>query len=101
MMKQAQQMQSRMEELQSKLVNVEIIGEAGGGMVRVILNGKGSMLKVSLENSLMSSDEISIIEDLIVAAHNDAKRKVEKYAEEEMKKITGGLSLPAGFQLPF
>ena len=101
MMKQAQQMQGRIEEMQNELSKVEIFGESGGGLVKVILNGKGLMVGTKIDKSVVNDQDISVLEDLIVAAHNDAKRKVEEYTAEEMKKITGGISLPPGMQLPF
>tara|TARA_B100000686_G_C16284723_1_gene710623 strand:- start:262 stop:585 length:324 start_codon:yes stop_codon:yes gene_type:complete len=101
MMKQAQQMQSKIEEMQSQLSNIEVTGESGGGVVSIVLNGKGNVIKLSLDKSLINQDEVTILEDLIVAAHNDAKRKVEQRSEEEMKKITGGLNLPSGTGFPF
>ncbi|MDC0073945.1 YbaB/EbfC family nucleoid-associated protein [Alphaproteobacteria bacterium] len=101
MMKQAQQMQGRIEEMQNELSKVEISGESGGGLVKVILNGKGLMVGSKIDKSVVNDQDILVLEDLIVAAHNDAKRKVEEYAAEEMKKITGGINLPPGMQLPF
>ena len=101
MMKQAQQMQGRIEEMQNELSKVEIFGESGGGLVKVILNGKGLMVGTKIDKSVVNDQDISVLEDLIVAAHNDAKRKVEEYTAEEMKKITGGISLPPCMQLPF
>ena len=101
MIKQAQQMQGRIEEMQNELSKVEISGESGGGLVKVILNGKGLMVGSKIDKSVVNDQDILVLEDLIVAAHNDAKRKVEEYAAEEMKKITGGINLPPGMQLPF
>ena len=101
MMKQAQQMQGRIEEMQNELSKVKISGESGGGLVKVILNGKGLMVGSKIDKSVVNDQDILVLEDLIVAAHNDAKRKVEEYAAEEMKKITGGINLPPGMQLPF
>ena len=100
MMKQAQEMQKRIEEMQKSLENVEIMGESGGGLVKVTLNGKGSMLKIYVDQSLYAENDHSIIEDLLIAAHNDAKNKIEKYTAEEMKKVTGGINIPSGLQ-PF
>ena len=101
MMKQAQQMQSKIEEMQNQLSSIEVTGESGGGVVNVVLNGKGNMIKLSIDKSLIDQNEATILEDLIVAAHNDAKRKVELRTEEEMKKVTGGLNLPSGMSFPF
>jgi DNA-binding YbaB/EbfC family protein len=101
LMKQAQEMQARMQEMQAKLETREIEGVAGGGMVRVTLNGKGEMKKLSLDKAAVDPAEIEVLEDLIVAAHADAKRKVEAQMQEEMSSLTGGLPLPPGFKLPF
>lgn len=100
MMKQAQQMQSKMAEMQEALAAAEVSGSSGGGLIEVTLNGKGEMRRVRIDPSLMSG-EAEIVEDLIVAAHNDAKAKVEAHVAEEMKKVTGGLELPPGMKLPF
>jgi hypothetical protein len=100
MMKQAQEMQGKMQEMQARMEEVEMTGQAGAGMVTVTLNGKGEMRGLKMDNSLKDGD-IEVMEDLIVAAHNDAKRRVEEYSQEEMGKLTGGLNLPAGMKLPF
>ena len=101
MLKEAQKLQSRMSEMQQKLAETEVGGAAGGGMVTVTLNGKGEMRKIKSDPSLAVPDEIEILEDLIVAACNDAKAKIDAYMAEEMGKLTGGLPLPPGFKLPF
>ncbi len=101
MMKQAQEMQSRMAELQERLNAVEMTGSSGGGMVQVTLTGKGDMRKVKIDKSLLAPDEVEVLEDLIVAATNDAKARVEAHVAEEMSKLTGGLKLPPGMKLPF
>ena len=101
MMKQAQQMQAKMAEMQEGLEKVEITGASGGGLVQVTLTGKGEMRKVAIDPTLIDKDEIEMLEDLIVAAHNDAKAKVEAHVAEEMSKLTGGLQLPPGMKLPF
>lgn len=101
MMKQAQQMQEKMQDMQSALETLEIEGTAGGGLVTVTLNGKGEMARLKIDPSLVTPDDVEVLEDLIVAAHGDAKAKVEEKSAEEMAKITGGLNLPAGFKLPF
>ncbi len=100
MMKQAQEMQGKMQEMQARLATVEMTGQAGAGMVSVTLNGKGEMRGLKFDPSLKDG-EAEVLEDLIVAAHNDAKRLVEAYSQEEMSKLTGGLNLPAGLKLPF
>lgn len=101
MMKQAQQMQSRMAEMQAALDQVEITGSAGGGMVTVTLSGKGEFRKVKIDPKLVDPSDVEVLEDLIVAAGNDARQKVEAHVAEKMKELTGGLSLPAGLKLPF
>jgi DNA-binding YbaB/EbfC family protein len=101
MMKQAQEMQSRMAELQERLNAVEMTGASGGGMVQVTLTGKGDMRRIKIDKSLLAPDEVEVLEDLIVAATNDAKARVEAHVAEEMSKLTGGLKLPPGMKLPF
>jgi DNA-binding YbaB/EbfC family protein len=101
MMKQAQEMQGRMAEMQEQLAEAEVTGSAGGDMVQVTLNGKGEMRGVKLAPSLFEGGEREVLEDLIVAAHNDAKAKVEAHVAERMREITGGLNLPPGVNLPF
>lgn len=101
LMKQAQEMQARMQEMQERLAEFEVSGSAGAGMVGVTLNGKGEMRKVTIDPSLFNAEDSEVVEDLVVAAFNDAKGKVEAHAQEEMSKITGGLNLPPGMKLPF
>ncbi len=101
MMKQAQEMQGKMSEMQATLEKAECTGQSGGGLVSVTLNGKGNMKALKIDPSIFSSDDAEIVEDLIIAAFNDAKRKVEDYSQSEMAKITGGMQLPEGFNLPF
>ena len=98
-MKQAQQLQSRMQDLQTELESAEVEGRAGGGLVSVVMSGKGEVKKVSIDPSLMKDDEREILEDLIVAASADAKTKAEALAAEKMKSITGGMPLPPGLGL--
>jgi DNA-binding YbaB/EbfC family protein len=101
MLKQAQELQSKMADIQARLSDVELAGSAGGGMVTVTLNGKGDMRRVKIDPALADPSEVEILEDLVVAAFNDAKAKVEAHVQEEMGKLTGGLNLPAGLKLPF
>ncbi len=101
LMKQAQAMQEKMAELETALEALEINGNSGGGLVSVTLNGKGALKGVKIDKSLAEPQEIEVLEDLIVAAFEDARQKVQAYAEAEMQKLTGGLSLPGGFKLPF
>ena len=101
MMKQAQQLQKKMSDTQEKLNSIEVEGTSGGGLVKVISTAKGEIKRISIDDSLIKPEEKEIVEDLIVAAINDAKQKGEAAAQEEMKKITGGISLPPGMKLPF
>lgn len=101
MMKQAQEMQSKMAAMQAELESIELDGAAGGGLVTATLNGKGELRRLKIDPSLVDPSDIEVLEDLVIAAVNDAKRKVEAHAAEEMKKLTGGLSLPPGLDLPF
>src|SRR3712207_9489572 len=96
MLKQAQQMQTRMQEMQAKLEATEVEGAAGAGMVKVTLTGKGDLRRVSIDPSLMAADEREVLEDLLVAAHADAKQKVEAVTAEELPKGTGGVKMPGG-----
>ncbi|MBX3492751.1 MAG: YbaB/EbfC family nucleoid-associated protein [Parvibaculum sp.] len=98
-MKQAQQLQGRMEAMQAELDAAEIEGRAGGGLVAIVMSGKGAVKKVSIDPSLMKEDEREILEDLIVAAAADAKHKAEALAAEKMKSVAGGLPIPPGFGL--
>ena len=101
MMKQAQQLQKKMSEAQEKLSSIEVEGVSGGGLVKVTANAKGEIKKILLDESIIRPEEKDIIEDLILAAINDAKQKGEAAAQEEMKNLTGGLPLPPGMKLPF
>ena len=101
MMQQAQKMQEKMEELQANFGTAEIIGVSGGGMVEVTLTGKGMAKRVKIDPSLVIPDDVEILEDLITAALNDARNRIEEKMKEEMSKITGGLGLPPGMNLPF
>ncbi len=101
LMKQAGQMQQKMQEMQETLEAMSLQGSAGAGMVSVTLNGRGDMRALHLDPKLVDPAEIEMLQDLIVAAHADARRKLEAAAAEEMQKATGGLSLPGGMKLPF
>jgi DNA-binding YbaB/EbfC family protein len=101
MMKEAQKIQGRMAELQQKLAETEMDGQSGAGLVTVTLNGKGEMRRIKIDPSLADPNEMEILEDLIVAAANDAKSKIEEMMQGEMQKLTGGLPLPPGFKMPF
>ncbi len=101
MMKQAQEMQSKMESMQAELAEAELHGQSGGGMVNVTMNGKGVLKQVKIDPKLVDPADVEMLEDLILAAANDAKAKVEAYAAEKMREVTGGLQLPPGLSLPF
>jgi DNA-binding YbaB/EbfC family protein len=101
LMKQAQEMQSKMAEMQAGLEAVEMTGAAGAGMVTLTLNGKGDLKKIKLDKTLLDPNEVEVLEDLITAAFNDARQKVTANNEAEMQKLTGGLQLPGGLKLPF
>ncbi len=101
LMKQAQQMQTKMQEMQARLETIEVEGSAGAGMVGVTLNGKGELRRLSIDPKLADPAELEMLQDLIVAAHADAKRKLEQTTAEEMQRVTGGMNLPAGLKLPF
>lgn len=100
MMKAAQEMQGRMQEMQAKIADLVVEGRAGGGLVTVTLNGKGEMRGIKIDPSLIT-DDISVVEDLIVAAHNDAKGKAEHEMNSKMQELTAGLPLPPGMKFPF
>jgi len=101
MMKQARELQSKLAEVQADLEALEIEGKAGGGLVRVIITGKGATRRVHIDPSLIKAEEAEILEDLIVAAANDAKAKMEHEVADRMKALTGGLPLPPGMNLGF
>jgi len=100
LMKQAQQMQSNMQKLQEDLANSEVKGEAGAGLVSVLMTGRHDVKRVHIDDSLMSEDK-DMLEDLLAAAVNDAVRKIESQNQEQMAKMTSGMGLPPGFKLPF
>jgi hypothetical protein len=101
LLKQVQDMQAKMAEVEAGLDHLEVEGLSGGGMVRVTLSGRGTMRRVSLDRALLKADEAEVLEDLIAAAHNDAKARLEARVKEEMAKIAEGLGLPPGLKLPF
>jgi nucleoid-associated protein EbfC len=101
LMKQASQMQSKMQEMQAKLEALELEGTAGAGMVSITLNGKGELKRLKIDPKLADPNEMEMLEDLVIAAHADAKKKIESTTSEEMQKLTGGLNLPGGMKLPF
>jgi DNA-binding YbaB/EbfC family protein len=101
MMKQAQQMQEKIQEMQAKLEALELTGEAGAGLVKVTLNGKSELRKIKIDPKIIDPADAEMLEDLILAAHRDAKSKIEAVSADEMQKLTGGLQLPPGMKLPF
>lgn len=101
LMKQAAAMQARMKEAQDKLAALEVEGVSGGGMVKIALNGKGYVASVTIDRVILKPDEGELLEDLIAAAINDARAKLDQQAATEMKSVTAGLALPPGMKLPF
>ena len=101
LLKQAQEMQQKMQDLQGQMENVTCQGSSGAGLVTITMNGKKEVQKVSIDPSLVNKDEIEVLEDLLVAAFKDALQKSEAKMSEEMGKVTEGMPLPPGFKLPF
>jgi DNA-binding YbaB/EbfC family protein len=99
LMKQAAELKTKMEAMQAELDHIEVEGAAGGGMVKIKMTARGEVKSVSLDRSLMKPEEAEIVEDLLVAAHADARRKAEAQLQEKMKTLTGGLALPPGLKL--
>ena len=100
LMKQAQQMQEKMQKMQEELANAELTGESGAGLVSIVMTGRHDVRRVNIDDSLMSEDK-DVLEDLIAAAFNDAVRKLEKQNQEKMAGMTSGMNLPDGFKMPF
>ena len=101
MMKQAQDLQKKMAEAQKKVESLEAEGTSGGGLIKITIDGKNNVKSVKIDETLISKDDIEILEDLILAAFNDGKEKIQKKISDEMSLITGGLQLPPGFKMPF
>ena len=101
MMKKAKEMQAKMAEMQEQVAEMEATGVSGGDMVKVTLTGKSLMKSLSIDPSMINADDTEILEDLIIAAHNDAKSKVEAAMQEKMQSMASDLGLPAGMNLPF
>ena len=101
MMKQAKELQEKMQVLQDEVAALEVEGSAGGGLVAVVMTGKSEMKRLKIDPSLLKPEEAEILEDLIVAAVNDARTKAEAVLAERMRQMTGGLQLPPGMNLPF
>lgn len=100
LMKQAQQMQDRMQKMQEEIAKLEVIGESGAGLVKVTLNGAHNCRRIEIDESLLNDDR-EILEDLIAAAFNDAIRRAENLQKEKMQGLTSGMGLPTGFKMPF
>ncbi|AGF75363.1 YbaB/EbfC family nucleoid-associated protein [Bartonella vinsonii] len=100
MMKKAKEMQEKMQQIQEEMANMQAIGSAGGGLVSITLNGKNAIIAIQIDPSLLNPEEAEILEDLIVAAHHEAKIKIEMAIEEKTKSIAAGLPLPSGLKLP-
>lgn len=101
LMQQAQEMQEKFRRAQEELAKAEVQGEAGGGLVKVVMNGQREVLRLTIDRSLFREEDQEILEDLVAAAVNDAVHKVDKLKEEKMAELAGGLQLPAGIRLPF
>ena len=101
LMKQAQQMQDRMQKVQEEIANTEVTGESGAGLVKVTITGSHSVRRVEIDPSLMEEDEKDMLEDLIAAAFNDASRRIEETQKDKMAGVTGGMQMPPGFKMPF
>ena len=97
---QAKKMQEKMKETQDALKKIEVVGVSGADAIKIIMNGDGELKKITFDENVLNESK-EILEDLIVAAHNDAKSKLKKRTSEEISKITGGIELPPGFKLPF
>ena len=100
MMKQVQEMQTKMADMQARLDEMTVTGQAGAGLVKVTLNGKNLMQSIEVDDSLMKPDEKGILEDLLMAAYNEARAKVDQLVADQMKDVTGGMALPPGFNIP-
>lgn len=100
-MKQAQQMQEKMQKAQEEIAQLEVIGESGAGMVKVVVTGSHSCRRVDIDSSLFNEDDKDMLEDLVAAAFNDASRKLDEAQKEKMSGVAGGMQLPPGFKMPF
>ncbi|MCT8268975.1 MULTISPECIES: YbaB/EbfC family nucleoid-associated protein [Afifella] len=101
MMKQAKELQGKMQELQEEVAAMEVAGSSGGGLVSVVVDGKGTLKSIKIDPSLMKEEETEILEDLVVAAVADARGKADQATQEKMSELTSGLPLPPGMKLPF
>ncbi|AHN26196.1 nucleoid-associated protein, YbaB/EbfC family [Gilliamella apicola] len=101
LMKQAQQMQAKMQQAQEEIAKLEVTGESGAGLVKVTINGSHNCKRVEIDPSLVTEDDKEMLEDLIAAAYNDATRRLDDAQKERMAQVTGGMQLPPGFKMPF
>ena len=101
MLKKAQEMQTKMGEMQAQLEDETVEGAAGAGLVKVVLNGKGDMKSLSIDPSLFTGEDKDVLEDLIIAAHTQARAKSQELMQSQMQSLTGGMPLPDGFKMPF
>ncbi|MBB3932681.1 hypothetical protein GGR25_003739 [Kaistia hirudinis] len=101
MMKKAKELQSKMQDMQAEVATIEVEGASGAGLVKVTMTAKGDLKAIAIDPSLLKADEGEILEDLIIAAHADARAKAERTMAEKMQALTGGLGLPPGLKLPF
>lgn len=101
MMSKAKELQSKMQDMQAEVANIEVEGSSGAGLVKVVMTAKGDLRKLSIDPSLLKPEDVEILEDLISAAHADARAKAERTMAEKMQEMTSGLGLPAGLKLPF
>lgn len=101
MMSKAKEMQAKFQAMQEEIANIEASGQSGGGLVQITLSGKFDMRSLKIDPSLFKEDDVEVLEDLILAAHNDAKTKVEAVMQEKSRELTAGLPIPPGMKLPF
>lgn len=101
MMSKAKELQSKMQDMQAEVASIEVEGSAGAGLVTVVMTAKGDLRKLTIDSSLLKPEDVEILEDLITAAHADARAKAERTMAAKMEALTGGLGLPAGLKLPF
>jgi DNA-binding YbaB/EbfC family protein len=100
-LKQAQGMQKKMQDLKQQMASTDYTGKSGGGVVTIVMNGEGMLKKITIDESIIKADEKEILEDLIVAAFNDAKNKIESDSQNQISSALGGMGLPPGFKMPF
>lgn len=101
MLKEAQKLQAQVSKAQEQIAETEMTGTSGGGLVEMTLNGRGELKRLKIDKSIVDPNEIEVLEDLLVAAHKDARTKIDNYAQEEMAKVSQGMPLPPGMKLPF